>query len=285
MRFSTRLNSHVRRLLLVVGVIAATLILFNIPAFRNVASMAPAPIPGSTSTVFINEFHYDNAGTDAGEFIEIAGPAGTNLAGWRIELYNGANGLRYDNDPLVGTIPSQQGGYGTVSLSYAVNGIQNGNPDGIALINAANTVVQFLCYGGAFNAGDGTAVGQGCTNIGVTEATTTPIGNSLQLQGTGTTYGDFTWTTTPIANTQNSPNTGQNFGGGDGAPSVINTSPANGAINVAADANISITFSESVNATASAFSLECPTGTPKTFTQSASPATVFTLDPTAESAV
>ena len=31
--------------------------------------------------VFINEIHYDNTGTDAGEAIEIAGPAGTNLAG------------------------------------------------------------------------------------------------------------------------------------------------------------------------------------------------------------
>ena len=277
---SNALSSHARRLLFVVALLGLTFLILNIASRRNVASMAPAPVPGSTSTVFINEFHYDNAGTDAGEFIEIAGPAGTDLTGWRIELYNGANGLRYDNDPLVGTIPSQQGGYGTVSLSYAVNGIQNGNPDGIALINPSNVVVQFLCYGGSFNANDQTAAGQGCTNIVVSEPTTTPIGNSLQLQGTGTTYGAFTWTTTPIANTQNSPNTGQTFGGGDGAPSVTNTTPANGAINVAADANISITFSESVNATASAFSLECPTGTPKTFTQSASPSTTFTLDPT-----
>ena len=280
MHSSTRLSSHVRRLLLVVGVFAVTFMLFNIPALRNVASTAPAPIPGSTSTIFINEFHYDNAGTDAGEFIEIAGPAGTDLTGWRIELYNGANGQQYDSDPLVGTIPAQQGGYGTVSISYAVNGIQNGNPDGIALINSSNIVVQFLCYGGTFNAINSTAAGQGCTDIGVTEGSTTPIGNSLQLQGTGTTYGDFTWTNTPIANTQNSPNTGQSFGAGDAAPSVINTSPANGAINVAADTNISITFSESVNATGSAFSLECPTGSPRAFTQSGSPATIFTLDPT-----
>lgn len=279
MRF-VALSSHTRRLLLVVAILGLTVLLLNVPLRTNVASMAPAPVPGSSSTIFINEFHYDNAGTDAGEFIEVAGPGGTNLTGWRIELYNGANGLRYDNDPLVGTIPSQQGGYGTVSISYPVNGIQNGNPDGIALINPTNTVVQFLCYGGAFNAVDGTAAGQGCTNIGVTEATTTPIGNSLQLQGTGTTYGDFTWTATPIANTQNSPNTGQSFGGGDGAPTVINTTPANGALNVAADSNISITFSESVNATASAFTVECPTGTPRAFSQTASPATVFTLDPT-----
>ena len=39
--------------------------------------------------VFINEIHYDNDGTDVGEFIEIAGPAGTSLSGWKIVLYNG----------------------------------------------------------------------------------------------------------------------------------------------------------------------------------------------------
>jgi hypothetical protein len=49
------------------------------------------------ATVFINEFHYDNTGGDTGEFIEIAGPAGTDLTGWSIVLYNGANGstVRY----------------------------------------------------------------------------------------------------------------------------------------------------------------------------------------------
>ncbi len=67
-------------------------------------------------TVFINEIHYDNTGTDAGEFVEIAGPAGTDLSGYSIVLYNGANGLRYDTDALSGTIPDQQNGFGTVSL-------------------------------------------------------------------------------------------------------------------------------------------------------------------------
>src|SRR5262245_8983842 len=44
----------------------------------------------SGPAVFINEIHYDNVGTDTGEFIEIAGPAGTDLAGWRLVRYNGA---------------------------------------------------------------------------------------------------------------------------------------------------------------------------------------------------
>jgi len=274
------LRSYARTLFVVMAAIAVVL-LVSVASRRYVASMAPAPIPGSNSTVFINEFHYDNTGTDAGEFIEIAGPAGTDLTGWKIELYNGSGGARYDNDPLTGTIPSQQGGYGTVSLSYAVNGIQNGNPDGIALIDPSNTVVQFLCYGGTFTATSNTALGLTCTDIGITEPSNSALGQSLQLQGSGTTYGNFTWAG-PIAQTQNVPNTGQTFGAGDSAPSVLNTSPANGAINIAADTNISITFSESVNATSSAFTIECPTGTSKTFTQSASPANVFILDPTVD---
>ncbi len=31
-----------------------------------------AAVPGSSSTVFINEIHYDNTGTDSGEFVEVA---------------------------------------------------------------------------------------------------------------------------------------------------------------------------------------------------------------------
>src|SRR5690606_1016541 len=88
-----------------------------------------------TTTVFINEIHYDNTSTDAGEAIEIAGPAGTDLTGWSIVLYNGSGGAVYDTDALSGIIPNQQGGYGTVVLTYPANGIQNGAPDGIALVN------------------------------------------------------------------------------------------------------------------------------------------------------
>ena len=65
------------------------------------------PVAAAIS-VFINEIHYDNTGTDAGEAIEMAGPAGTDLTGWSIVLYNGAGGAVYDTDVLSGTIPNQQ---------------------------------------------------------------------------------------------------------------------------------------------------------------------------------
>lgn len=231
-------------------------------------------------SVFINEIHYDNTGTDAGEAIEIAGPAGTDLTGWRLVLYNGAGGAPYDTKALTGIIPNQQAGFGTLSFTYPVNGIQNGAPDGIALVNASSSVVQFLSYEGTFTAVGGPANGMLSVDIGVSENGSEPLGQSLRLAGTGQLYEDFTWNA-PAAATFGAVNTGQNFGAGDAAPTVLNTSPTNGAVNIAADTNISITFSESVNATSSAFVIECPTGSPVTFTQSASPSTIFTLNPDA----
>ncbi|HEV8490279.1 MAG TPA: ExeM/NucH family extracellular endonuclease [Candidatus Limnocylindrales bacterium] len=177
-----------------------------------VAGLLPATaVPAlAVTTVWINEFHYDNTGTDAGEFVEIAGPAGTDLSTWSIVLYNGATGQTYDTDALAGTIPNQQNGFGTASVAYPANGIQNGSPDAIALVDGA-TVVQFLSYEGIFAATNGPASGMTSTDIGVSENGSEVLGLSLQLQGTGTSYGNFTWTATPIANTQNSVNTGQTF--------------------------------------------------------------------------
>ncbi|HEX3183478.1 MAG TPA: Ig-like domain-containing protein, partial [Pyrinomonadaceae bacterium] len=229
-------------------------------------------------SVFVNEIHYDNTGTDTGEAIEIAGPAGTNLSGWSLVLYNGAGGAAYDTRALSGTIPNQQAGFGTLHFTYPVNGIQNGSPDGVALVNGA-TVVQFLSYEGTFAATDGPANGMTSVDIGVAENGAEPVGRSLRLTGTGQFYEDFTWAGATIAATFGAVNTGQTFGAADAAPIVQNTVPANGALNVAVDSNISITFSESVNATGSAFSIQCPTGTPIAFTQSASPSTTYTLDP------
>jgi hypothetical protein len=160
--------------------------------------------------IFINEFHYDNVGTDSGEAIEIAGPAGTDLTGWNIVLYNGANGILYDTSSLTGTIPNQQNGFGTVVLSYGVNGIQNGSPDGMALVDSSSTVVQFLSYEGSFTAVGGPADGLTSSDIGVSESATTPVGDSLQLVGTGIFYEDFSWSG-PLPNTFGTINTRQTF--------------------------------------------------------------------------
>lgn len=234
-----------------------------------------------TSTVFINEILYDITGTDAGEFVEVAAPAGTNMANYSIVLYNGSGGTLYDTDALSGTTTNQQGGYGTVSISYPSNGIQNGSPDGIALVNTStNTLVQFLCYEGTFAATNGIANGVTCTDIGVSQSGSNAAGTSLQLQGSGTTYGDFTWNATSLAHTQDLPNTGQTFtgGGGDAAPTVNSTTPANAATNVAVNANVMITFSEAVTVSSNSFTISCGTSGTHTFALTGSTDT-YTLNP------
>jgi predicted extracellular nuclease len=167
----------------------------------------------AATSVFINEIHYDNTGTDAGEAIEIAGPAGTDLTGWSIVLYNGSGGAVYDTDALSGTIPNQENGFGTISVSYPVNGIQNGAPDGIALVNASSVVVQFLSYEGSFTAVGGPANGLMSTDVGVSENGSEPIGQSLRLSGTGQSYEDFTWQSAGSASF-GAVNPGQSFGSG-----------------------------------------------------------------------
>jgi LPXTG-site transpeptidase (sortase) family protein len=162
----------------------------------------------AAATVFINEIHYDNASTDVGEAVEIAGPAGTDLTGWSVVLYNGNGGASYGTTNLSGTIPNQQNGYGT--LTFAIAGLQNGAPDGLALVDASSNVVQFLSYEGSFAAVGGPADGLTSTDIGVAETTSTAVGDSLQLTGTGTSYDDFTWSG-PAASSFGAVNTGQIF--------------------------------------------------------------------------
>lgn len=151
-------------------------------------------VAANATSVFINEVHYDNTGTDTGEAIEIAGPAGTDLTGWSLVLYNGSNGSVYNTTALSTVLPSTAGStYGVTTISYPTNGIQNGSPDGIALVDSTNVVQQFLSYEGSFAAVGGAASGMTSTNIGVSEPGSTPIGSSLQLTGTGTAYEDFNW--------------------------------------------------------------------------------------------
>ena len=68
----------------------------------------------------------------------------------------------------------------------------------------------------------------------------------------------------------------------DEGPAVTTTSPTNGATGVAQNSNITVNFTEPVNATTGSFSIECPTGSPQTFTLSSSPSASFTLNPDAD---
>jgi predicted extracellular nuclease len=158
----------------------------------TVTGLALAASPAAAVTgVFISEFHYDNDGTDTGEFVEVTAPAGTDLSGYQVVLYNGGGtpaGASYDVDDLSGVIADQQDGWGTAVIDYPSNGIQNGSPDGIALVNGG-TVVDFLSYEGVLTASNGPASGQVSTDVGVAEISSTPVGDSLQRQEDGSWAG------------------------------------------------------------------------------------------------
>ncbi len=185
----------------VVGLVAMLLVFALTIAFAT-------PVAADGPSVFINEIHYDNDGGDVDEGIEIAGPAGTDLTDWQLVPYNGSNGGQYSATELSGTIPDQENGFGT--LWFPISGIQNGAPDGIALVAPGDVVVQFLSYEGDFTATDGPADGMTSTDIGVSEGGSTPVGYSLQLQGIGDSYDDFTWND-PIPHTRDAVNTDQIF--------------------------------------------------------------------------
>jgi predicted extracellular nuclease len=172
-----------RRILARRAALGTTAVSLAVVGLPGVASAAPPTTP------FISEIHYDNAGTDAGEFVEVTFPGGEVPTGWRIALYNGgtdgAAAVQYDVDPVVA---GSQAGVGVAA--YPANGIQNGAFDGLALVAPGGAVAEFLSYEGVLTAAGGglVAAGQRSTDIGVSESGSGPLGESLSRRydpGTG----------------------------------------------------------------------------------------------------
>ena len=164
---------------------------------------------------WINEFHVSNEGPDTAEGVEIAGPAGTDLYGWRLWFYGGWGEPYNPPDSTVaealtldGAVDDEGPGYGAVW--FPVEGLYN-RCHGLALFDPDGRLVHFLSYGGCtFNALEGPvwdwAIGQRnpalawSAHVGdparggqPQESHSTPEGLSVQLAGAGTSYADFAW--------------------------------------------------------------------------------------------
>lgn len=152
-------------------------------------------LAGTAQAQWVNEIHYDNDGGDEGEAVEVVLPGAADPADFDLYLYNGSGGAVYDGPLNLATdFTAGATEEGFAVYSAFIEGVQNGSPDGLALTeNGALVPGQFLSYEGAFAATDGPAVGETSTDIGVAEGGDTPLGQSLQLVGTGTAYADFTW--------------------------------------------------------------------------------------------
>ncbi|GEM46907.1 ExeM/NucH family extracellular endonuclease [Deinococcus cellulosilyticus] len=154
---------------------------------------------------WINEIHYDNAGTDVDEFVEVIVPVSHTPADLKVVLYNGNGGKAYAAAAPI--FVKDSGTYKIYTLTNPAGGIQNGPPDGVAICDGT-TLIQFLSYEGPMTATDGCASGETSMDIGVAEAGTETAGQSLQLRGAGNKYSDFTWMA-PQAHTRGEVNTGQ----------------------------------------------------------------------------
>mgnify|MGYP001999615792 CR=1 FL=1 len=144
------------------------------------------------TTLWINEFHYDNSGADVDEFVEVVLLDGVDPSQVTVSLYNGNGGGVYGTSNVANDFTAGESGSGFTVYSriYPSNGIQNG-PDAIC-IDLGGQVAMFISYEGVVVATDGPAVGLSSLDIGVSEGSTTP-GSSLGLTGSGGAAGDFIW--------------------------------------------------------------------------------------------
>ncbi|WP_157942202.1 FlgD immunoglobulin-like domain containing protein [Salinibacter altiplanensis] len=196
-------------------------------------ALFPFAASAQTPNAWVNELHYDNVGGDADEFVEviIEDAGSVDLRRFQVLHYNGADGDPDAAAPVAlneFTAGAAVGGFSLYSYNYTDNGetLQNGtealalcfdsNDDGTfdALLASGGTD-QFLSYEGTLTGttGAGCAGGETSTQIGADESPPSPVGESVQLEGSGTSYSDFAWTG-PLPSTPGAVNTGQTLGGG-----------------------------------------------------------------------
>jgi hypothetical protein len=103
----------------------------------------PPPPPTGQPKLVINEVDYDQVGTDADGFVEIHNPGDTaaDLSNVDLVAVNGGDSSEYAREQLTGTLAA--GGHLAVAIE-----LQNGAPDGLALLDGA-TLLDALSYEGA----------------------------------------------------------------------------------------------------------------------------------------
>lgn len=138
----------------------------------------------SGNSQIINEFHYDNAGGDVGEFVEIAipDPQPGDLSMYQITHYNGNSSGGVISSTTLDAI-SVTCSAGICYYVWTPSSLQNG-PDGIAL-SGPSGLIEFISYEGVVTAVGGPVPGAVSTNVGVSEGSSTPIGTSIARNASG----------------------------------------------------------------------------------------------------
>lgn len=154
------------------SVTAIVLIFFAVFLSNSTPSIAAGCDPNN---IIFSEIDYDQPSTDNNEFLELRIINPTTISDCEIRLVNGNGATTYDTIDISGSWGANK--YLTIGStnitnrdltfgggSCASNCLQNGSPDGFALVDTsatAGTVVWFYSYEGTitgYDAGDGTPV-------------------------------------------------------------------------------------------------------------------------------
>lgn len=197
------------------------------------AALGSMNVASPYAGLVINEIDYDNIGTDSAEFVELynAGSQPINLAGAALVLVNGSNNTEYTRVDLSPMGSLNVGQYGVVGASSVVgalpltvaridlgnagNLIQNGAPDGVALIGVAGAfVIDALSYEGSMTAAnlsgfaspvslvEGTALPPTTTDSNTISGSLSRLPNGSDTDNAAT---DWNFTTTPTPGAANTP--------------------------------------------------------------------------------
>src|SRR6266536_2341468 len=222
----------------------------------GVAAAAPAPALASSSSLVVSQVYGGGGNSGApytNDFVEIfnRGTVTVSLAGMSVQ-YASATGRK-------------------VILASTTSGLAcNGSVGQPCSAAQVAQIVDLVGYDGA-NFFEGASAASTLSN------TTAALRNDSGCTDTDNNGADFT-AGPPAPRNAISP---LHFCLGDQPPSIVSRSPAGGATGIAANANVTITFSEPVNVGGSWFSISCGTSGTHTAAVSGGP-TAFTLDPDAD---
>ncbi len=248
--------------------------------------------PGAVNAVvppaiIINEIDSDTPSTDVAEFIELydGGAGNTALDGLVVVLYNGNGDVSYGAFDLDGR-STDAAGYFIIcgNAANVANCDWDVSPDQDLIQNGADAVALFTANASDFPNGTGVTTanlvdaivydtddaddagllvllnaGQPQVNEGSNGASDTES-NQRCPNGSGGARNTSTYS-------QSTPTPGSvNNCPADVPPTITSTVPTSGATGISTGTTITVNFSEIVDATASAFTVACPVGTPVTFT-------------------
>ena len=275
-----------------------------------IAAFAIAMLPGGTARpvlavspdVVISQVYGGGGGTGASytnDYVELfnRGASSASLSGMSVQYASAAGTGTFGGNPvalLSGTLSA--GGYYLVQLAGGATGAALPTPDATGTANMSGTAGKvalvdstsgMACNGGSTPCsaaqlalirdlvGYGTTANfyEGSAPAPAPSTTTSILRGAAGCTDTDQNGSDFS-SGTPAARNTASPLSPCPVG--DAAPSVASSTPSDGASNVAANASLSVTFSEAVLVASGAITLTCG-GVEKAVSVSGDPGTTFDL--------